>query len=415
MEIDKLINEFTSSWNESLVTFPELGKEITADEKMRLEEEVSQYSNKAKTKIVKARDFLKGKDIDIQLKQNMLVFMKNAFRYESHEVKILSNGGFANATRDFINTARQFDSQVKMEDVFQALRNLWIVNSLQVLMNEPVKLSPSIFAYSMLYPYTDNYLDDPNISDYEKSLFSKKFGSRLKGLPEIPSNRNEECIFRLVSMIEQEWDRDENPLVYKSLLAIHNAQIRSIQLVGHGQELHPDKLLSICIEKGGTSVLADGYLIKGRMTSEQESFCFGFGAFLQFIDDLQDLDEDISGNLETMFSRAAKTGKLEEFTNRTLSFSDNVLKGIHCFSSPTNDAVHGLMQKSIYFMVIEAVGLNHCFFNTEYVKSFENYSPFSFVFLREKRQRNNPERISLKKRVEQYLFQEKHEKMELVF
>jgi len=31
----------------------------------------------------------------------------------------------------------------------------------------------------MLYPYTDNYLDDPSVSREEKLGFSNRFGQRL--------------------------------------------------------------------------------------------------------------------------------------------------------------------------------------------------------------------------------------------
>jgi hypothetical protein len=58
-------------------------------------------------------------------------------------------------------------------------------------------------------------------------------------------------------------------------------------------------------------------LINGTLTREEEWFCFGFGAFLQFIDDIQDIKEDIEGNLVTMFTNAAIDGRLEEFTNKS--------------------------------------------------------------------------------------------------
>ena len=63
---------------------------------------------------------------------------------------------------------------MEVYDIFQAIRNVWIMNSIQILYNMEVKLTPSIFAYSMLYPYSDNYLDDANISVGEKVEFNKK-------------------------------------------------------------------------------------------------------------------------------------------------------------------------------------------------------------------------------------------------
>jgi len=214
-------------------------------------------------------------------------------------------------------------------------------------------------------------------------------------------------------MIESDWSRVLYPNVYLSLLAILDAQTRSIQLLGDKKELTNRDLLSICIEKGGTSVLADGYLISGELTKQQEWFCFGFGTFLQFIDDIQDLKEDIDGDLETIFTYSAKTGNLEEFTNRTLSFSNEVMADLSCFNSKELGTMKELIIKSLNYMTNEAVGLNQQYFSNEYSNSFELYSPFSYSFLKKKRSRIDPNRISIMKKIEEFVFPQ-DVKMELV-
>lgn len=56
------------------------------------------------------------------------------------------------------------------------------------------------------------------------------------------------------------------------------------------------------MEKGGTSVLADGYLVNGDMTEEDALFAFGLGVALQLVDDLQDTSRDIAVNQHTLFT-----------------------------------------------------------------------------------------------------------------
>jgi hypothetical protein len=416
MNIDRFVEEFTNLWNNSSISFPNLGEEIPIDEKIRREVGVEDFSRSAK-KDVDYKNFQGSgkKKLTLQFKQNMAVFFKNTFNYESDELAILSGRGFTSVTREFMKMARNFDPSVKMEDIFQASRNLWIINSLQLLMNEPVKVSPSTFAYSMLYPYTDNYLDNPSVTRSEKISFSARFALRLKGEKVLAGNNYEQKIFDLVEMVENDWERDMYPQVYESLIAIHNAQTRSIFLVNKKGSLSDRELLSICIEKGGTSVLADGYLIKGNMTPEQEWFCFGFGTFLQFIDDIQDIKEDYDGNLETLFTRGSMTNRLEEFTNRTMSFSDAVLKDLkYCFISDDLDAVQRLMIKSVTTMVNEAVGLNDNFYQKQYVTSFERYSPFRYSFLKKRRNNIDPNRISLMKKIESFVFEEEQVALEVL-
>ena len=407
MNINSYVEEFTNLWNSSSASFPYLGEEIPVAEKIKREEGLEQFAKTMRNETDLKNINGSGKKILVQqMKQNMGVFFKNSFNFEAEELSILSEKGFTKVTREFMKMARRFDPDVKMEDIFQASRNLWIINSLQIMMNEPVKVSPSTFAYSMLYPYTDNYLDNPSVSHSEKVSFSTRFGKRLNGEAVLAANDHENTIFELVSMIEYDWDRVLYPNVYGSLLGIHNAQTRSIHLLNKNEHLNNDELLSICIDKGGTSVLADGYLIKGELTKEQEWFCFGFGTFLQFIDDIQDIQEDMDGRLETLFTRASQTGRLEEFTNRTLSFSNAVMKDLGCFSSDVLIPMQGLMNKSVYFMVNEAVGLNNSCFNPVYVSEFEKYSPFRYSFVKKRRGNLEPNRISLMKKIESFVFEE---------
>ena len=62
-------------------------------------------------------------------------------------------------TRRFIQDAKIFDHSLSQDDIHQALRNLWVFNSIQMIAGKDIDLTPSSFAYSLLYPYTDNGLD----------------------------------------------------------------------------------------------------------------------------------------------------------------------------------------------------------------------------------------------------------------
>ena len=405
MNINHYVNDFINLWERSSVQFPNLGEEIPLTEKLQREEEVELFSKKAKNNIAFGKsNTYAHKELKLQFKQNLMAFAKNAFNFKESELAMMTEKGFTGATKDFMRMARNFDPDIKMEDVFQACRNLWIINTLQIIMEKPVQVTHSTFAYSMLYPYSDNFLDDPTVTQLEKMEFSKRFRMRLCGENISPRNKHERSVFELISMIESDWSRVLYPNVYLSLLAILDAQTRSIQLLGDKKELTSRDLLSICIEKGGTSVLADGYLINGELTKEEEWFCFGFGTFLQFIDDIQDMKEDIDGDLETIFTYSAKTGNLEEFTNRTLSFSNEVMADMSCFNAKEIDTIKSLIIKSLNYMTNEAVGLNQQYFSNEYSNSFELYSPFSYSFLKRKRSRIDPNRISIMKKIEEFVF-----------
>ena len=91
-------------------------------------------------------------------------------------------GKFSDAGDAFVREARQFDDTLSPDDIFQALRNLWIINSMQAAYDMPVCAGRSGIAYSLLYPYTDNFLDDPSVTGQDKRAFNRDLGRRLVGI-----------------------------------------------------------------------------------------------------------------------------------------------------------------------------------------------------------------------------------------
>jgi hypothetical protein len=381
--VDSYLNEFTTIWNEESLNAA-FQKRYFNQEKEKCEQLLLQQQATAKND--------QGNNDTPELKEALLKAYKSdavkifehCFGFDQDETEIILGKGFTKSTRDFIRMAKDFDPQLSYSDIFQAGRNVWIVNSLQHLMGETVQITPAIFAYSMLYPYTDNYLDDSSIDCTTKNTFSKRFKLRLEGKIVLPFNQLESKIFDLVGMIESQYSSKKYPAVYESLLAIHHAQTRSIALT-HAEKPDCNELLSICIDKGGTSVLADGYLINGKLTRDQEWFMYGFGAYLQFIDDLQDLQNDEQEGVATAFTHAAHTDQLELFVSRTLGFCERINTKIQCFNSPVYPPFTGLIRKSTHFMIIEAIAKNKQYYKPGFLTDTEKYSPVSFDFMEKNR------------------------------
>ena len=297
-------------------------------------------------------------------------------------VDILLEGGYCKVTSDFIDKARSFDPSVKTRDIVQAMRNAWIMNCIQVLTGRAVEYTPELFAYSMLYPYTDNYLDAVEVDADKKLKFGTRLRSRLEGNPAVPENRYETKLFKLVEMIEDRYDRRRFPEVYESLLQIHDAQQKSlIQQKGLISPYESD-ILGASFEKGGASVLADAYLINGTLTEAQAAFMFGFGIFLQLTDDAQDVEDDLGNRHMTMFSQTAGKWPLDPLMNRLMNFMSDLLENDQCFNEPYMTEHKRLIRSSCTFLLLVSVANNSSRYGREYIKRLEKHSPFSFGYLR---------------------------------
>ena len=147
MNIEFYLKEFNALWENASPEFSAVNEEISENEKIVREEGLVKFSKSLRSDI----DFRKlsgevREQFIRRFQENMALFFHNSLNFNSKETAIIAQSGLLDITKEFMLMARRFDSEVALEDVFQASRNLWIVNSLQIMMNEPVKLSPSIFA-----------------------------------------------------------------------------------------------------------------------------------------------------------------------------------------------------------------------------------------------------------------------------
>ena len=300
------------------------------------------------------------------------------------------------STRMFVEKVKEFDPSLKTEEIYQALRNVWIMNSLQIYLNLDVKYLDSIFAYSMIYPYIDNYLDSPSESIEEKLSFLKKLKDWLEGQDVPFGNSQEEKIYRLIKMVEKQYDRRSFPGVYQSLLSIFNAQLKS--LAQQRNECLPLEIdiLDLSFEKGGTSVLADGFLVNGLLDDRQADFCFGFGVFLQLADDIQDINEDRENNHATIFSQAAGKYDLDKLANKLFNFIAEVVDLKLDKKAANENTLGELIIKNCYFLVMEALGRNDAYYSKAYIRKIQRYFPVRFAVL--KKLRREIEKKILEKR-----------------
>ena len=174
--------------------------------------------------------------------------------------------------------ARRFDADLGMGEIIQAARNAWTACGLQPLLGRTVTLTPSIFGYSLMYPYSDNYLDDDAIPAETKRRFSQRFRRRLLGEPLQAANDRERAIWDLIALVEMQYPRTRFPRVFECLLAIHQAQERSINQLAMADSGAHTEVLHLSCAKGGTSVLADACLARGSLNKPESQFAF-HGAF----------------------------------------------------------------------------------------------------------------------------------------
>ncbi|HLY43095.1 MAG TPA: hypothetical protein VKR52_17915 [Terracidiphilus sp.] len=312
-------------------------------------------------------------------------FAAHALDLEPAAIALIENE-FLPAGTCLARWARRFDPALSMADIVQACRNAWTACGLQPILGEPIGMTTSILGYSLLYPYTDNYLDRREIGADAKLKFSARFRQRLRGESMAPLNSHEVTLWKLVELIERQFPRTLYDQVFDCLLAIHQAQEASLAQM-RPRIMEQDEVLRISCAKGGTSVLADACLARGWLRREEAQFGFAWGVLLQLGDDLQDLDEDLKRGSTTIFSKSAATGEiLDPLVCQLLNLSERVgdeMRGLPHASA----MLENLLRMSWRSLIIGAVANAPDSFSSEFLAEAESRSPFRFAFLRERKKK----------------------------
>ena len=392
--IEQQTENFAKKWYKAPAHFPVFKNEYSASTKLEREALTNSYYARFK----EMQEPLKRSDREAasaKMQQGIKALLQKVYDFPDHYSNLVTNEDFFRVSRQFFNQAKAFDSQLLPEEIYQALRNVWIMNGIQHLMNMPVELTPSIFAYSLLYPYSDNYLDDPSLSRIDKLIFSQRFERRLRGESVVMSDPREEKISQLVGMIESQFSRTDYPDVYESLLAIHHAQTGSVNLQCGDLVSDEKDILCLSFAKGGTSVLADGYLVAGQLTAAQQHFLFGYGVWLQLLDDVQDITEDLQEGVKTLFTCKGRDADITGAVNRTFHFGRELIREITCFPSDRTLDFGGLMLHAVEQMLNQAAGMNPDRISPDYSAELERFSPLSYSYFREMKKKGSSSRMSL--------------------
>jgi len=387
--IRELNQHFIDLWWECDTRLPDLGPLYTDQAQTQNEKQLLQFLDQVDRMLSNPpRSRAEAQAEQARLGAAFRVLAEQALGFTAGELDLLPSQAFSDVSEDFVRTARAFDPKLSGEDIFQAGRNAWTANGLQWLQGLPVQNTPSIFAYSLLYPYTDNYLDDPAISTATKLAFNERFGRRLAGELLAPANAHEKIIFDLVAMIEKQYSRPDHPAVFESLLDIHHAQGQSLKLIQCAAapgdtELSEVDVLGLSFAKGGTSVLADGYLVSGWLNEAHRQYTYGHGIFAQLLDDMEDVGQDSQAGRLTVYSQPAGHWSLDALSNRTFHFGREVLRRLDCFD--VEESLRELIRRGADLALIDAIGRTDRYYSADYLRELEAHSPFRFSFLKEQR------------------------------
>lgn len=232
---------------------------------------------------------------------NTIFLFKNIFK--NTELTAYKGNGerFIQLTKEFIKEAQSFNPPFNSLEIYQGLRNLWIIFFIQYLCGQKLELTGSAKSYSFLYPLTDNYLDNSDNTEIDKIKLCRDISRKIKKKINIKFSQKFQQIYYQLEQIQLENNEKDYENIQESLLQINKAQRISFSKYITNKE----QLVKLSIFKGGSSVVADGFITNPFLNKNEVKTLFMFGGALQFLDDINDITKDRLEKNCSIFSQSS--------------------------------------------------------------------------------------------------------------
>lgn len=400
-EIRSLTRDYLDAWWESCPDFPSFQRSYSEP----VIKHNDGYLDRMSDLVVKELRHLPSGEKEQQALRERLMgqtqpFVRETLGLSEQQFQLIQRSGFIDVAAQFAAEARRYDPSLTDADIYQASRNVMSMNFMQLLLGLPVELTPAVFAYSLLYPYSDNLLDDPTISPQDKNTFGGWFHSILVDQNPAPRNERERRIREMIDMVERQFPRDRFPAVYESMLGIHAAQSLSMELMRATASPYEADVLGLSFEKGGASVLGDGYLVAGELTEWQRRFMFGYGCFTQLMDDVEDIRTDREAGIATIFTQSAGRWELDGVTNRLFHFGEGVFTQMERFPGEEAALLRSLVWDCIQPALIGSLIRSHQYYSRPYLAALQTHFPFHFRTLERQEKKLKRNKVTIVRLVE---------------
>lgn len=378
-EIDQYLNGLKEEWLAASDAFPDFLQAVSKEKKLENEayaKRVSEMFYQQTDRLPRlpiGRKKWKKKTLDIifeVLYQESIIGIHDA-------MKPAEIDAFYNELMDFLKAVRHFSPELRFVEIGQAVRNYIVYAMFKVIHQVKSGFSKAGFGYSMLYPFTDNYIDSGEPSSDKKKEYNQMIRDKILGKEIHPSCMHFKKTCDLLQAIASDYPREKDDRIYTLLLMMLKAQEDSLHQQSSDHLLSEEERLNISLKKGGISVLVDRFLVNKELTAEDLHFYLGFGFFLQLADDLQDIGEDSQKGYQTLFTVNLSPEKEEKLANKLLHFLHHIMEAY----SAENDTFKNFVMVSSDQLVLTSMLRSKAFFTPQYRSQMEQFLPVTASYL----------------------------------
>ncbi len=376
---EEYLNLIKADWKSVSDSFPDPIDSVSYETKQKNEKYIQTISSKFQKQVKSFPKLPLGRK---KWRKKTLNLVKTSLHNETilniHQVMSSEKIGLLmEEIKNFLRQVRSFAPELSFADIGQAIRNYIVYTMFKEMHIENSGFNAAAYAYSMLYPFTDNYIDHKNYTDAEKQEYNRIICATINAAAVHPANIHQEKTCELLRTIISSYEKEGSYQISQLLLMMLDAQACSIRQQRQAFPLTAEERLDVSLYKGGISVLIDRYFVQEEISSEDLRFYLGFGFFLQLADDLQDIKEDSLLGHSTLFTLDLSSDREERTVNRLLHFLNHIMEHFQ----PKNIHMKNFVLAASRLLIYTSVIGSKEFFSNEYLSQLEKSLPVTASFM----------------------------------
>jgi hypothetical protein len=278
------------------------------------------------------------------------------------------------AIRAYFNRARLLNPELSMHDVVGGFWQVLWMTAVREAAGQEMELTDPIFGYALLPMYADYLVNNVKMDAAEQASSIDKLLAMVKGQDIVIRNLKDKEIRELVDAVESGYDRGLDTEIYVCMEQMVTTTMKAFEDQKGAALPFLKDLMGASMEKYMTRSIARTQAALGTIKEEEFDFFAGQGMLKGFVEDFANLAYDLERNQSTIFTVASKVGKLDDFADKLLHFTDEMLSRSKDYYDGRLTPFYSLLLETYRMKIMMTVIENKKMFSRGYFKEISRFA-----------------------------------------
>lgn len=278
------------------------------------------------------------------------------------------------AMRAYFNRARLLNPELSMHDVVGGFWQVMWMMAVREASGQEMKLTDPIFGYALLPKYADYLVNTVKMESAEQATSIDKLLAMVRGQDIVIRNLKDKEIRELVDAVEKDYDRGLDTEIYICMEQMVTTTMKAYEeQKGMALPFLKD-LLGASMTRSMTRSIARTQAALGTLKESEFDFFAGHGMLEGFIEEFANLAYDLDRKHSTIFTLASKVGSLDDFADKLLHFTDEMLSNCKDYYDGKLTPFYTLLMDTYRMKIMMTVIDNKKMFSKGYYKEISKFA-----------------------------------------